>query len=84
MDALAALRQYNRWRRGLDAWHDDAGPNPTELGQQIDAACEELEVLRRFHEFFSDNREDLSRHFGMPAVDLYNAALAIRRKMGKP
>ena len=46
MDTVAALRKYNRWRRGLDAWHEDAGPNPRDIGEQIDAAADELERLR--------------------------------------
>lgn len=46
MDTIAALRKYNRWRRGLDAWHEDAGPNPKDIGEQIDAAADELERLR--------------------------------------
>lgn len=32
------------------------------------------EKLRQFHEFFRDNCEALFFHFGMEAVDLYNAA----------
>lgn len=46
MDTIAALRKYNRWRRGMDAWHEDAGPNPRDIGEQIDAAADELERLR--------------------------------------
>ncbi len=45
MDTVAALRKYNRWRRGLDAWHEDAGPSGEEIGRLIDATCGELERL---------------------------------------
>lgn len=50
MDIVAALRKYNRWRRGLDVWHEDAGPNPCDIGEQIDAAADELERLRAENE----------------------------------
>ena len=46
MDTVATLRQYNRWRRGQEDWPDDErGPNPKELGETIDRACDELERL---------------------------------------
>lgn len=44
MDTIEALRKYNRWRRG-EAWHEAAGPNPQDIGEQIDAAADELERL---------------------------------------
>lgn len=50
MDTVAALRKYNRWRRGLDSWHEDAGPNPRDIGEQIDAAADEIERLRTENE----------------------------------
>ena len=46
MDTISELRKFNRWRRGLDAWHEDAQPNPQEVGRHIDDACDELERLR--------------------------------------
>ena len=46
MDTVATLRQYNRWRRGQEDWPDDErGPNPKEIGETIDRACDELERL---------------------------------------
>lgn len=51
MDTLAKLKKYNGWRRGLDTWHDDAStPNPVEIGEIIDDACNELERLRRIEQ----------------------------------
>lgn len=47
MDTIAGLKKYNRWRRGLDAWHDEASaPSPGEIGQLIDNACDQLERLQ--------------------------------------
>lgn len=46
MDTIKELRKFNRWRRGLDAWHEDAQPNPQEVGRNIDDVCDELERLR--------------------------------------
>ena len=39
----------------------------------------ELDALRAFHDFFLNRCEVLFFHFGMPAIDLYNAAFRIRR-----
>lgn len=44
------LRRYNRWRRGDKRLKQ---PNPTALGELIDAAADRLEVLEREHrEYF--------------------------------
>ena len=45
------LRRYNRWRRG-DARIKP--PNPTALGELIDAAANRLEVLEREHREYFD------------------------------
>ena len=58
MNTIEGLRKYNRWRRGLDGWHDDAGPNPTEVGRLIDSACEELERLRGERAVFAELMDD--------------------------
>lgn len=79
MDNVAALRKYNRWRRGLDAWHEDAGPNPREIGEQIDAVCDEIELLRKllrkacgkmsYGHWSSEFRQDVERALsGVPNV----------------
>ena len=54
MDTVAALRKYNRWRRGLDAWHEDAGPSGEEIGRLIDATCGELERLHGERAVFAE------------------------------
>lgn len=54
MDTVAALRKYNRWRRGLDAWHEDAGPSGEEIGRLIDATCGELERLHGERTVFAE------------------------------
>lgn len=54
MNTIAALRKYNRWRRGLDAWHEDAGPSGEEIGRLIDGTCEELERLHGERSVFAE------------------------------
>lgn len=79
MSTLAGLKQYNRWRRGME--YDGWTPHPREIGKLLDAACEELETLRKFHQLFDGSVEELSRHFGAPAAALYNEAYAIRDRL---
>lgn len=41
----------------------------------IQAARNEAEAMRAFASFFRDRGEELFCHFGMEAIDLYNAAM---------
>jgi len=41
-EAIAFLREYNRWRRGDDAIQQ---PDPDKVGEAIDAACTYMEQL---------------------------------------
>ncbi len=53
MEQHERLRQYNRWRRGVEDWSpDDRGPDPKELGELIDSVADRLEVLEREHQEF--------------------------------
>ena len=55
MEQHERLRQYNRWRRGVEDWApDERGPDPKELGELIDGAADRLEVLEREHQEFFD------------------------------
>lgn len=45
------LRRYNRWRRGDKRLKQ---PDPTALGELIDAAANRLEVLEREHRDYFD------------------------------
>jgi hypothetical protein len=40
-DLTCYLKRYNEWRRGADT----EPPEPSELGEVIDAACDKLEEL---------------------------------------
>lgn len=42
-DVLKYLRNYNEWRRVSDEY---PAPDPKELGEKIEAACDELERLQ--------------------------------------
>lgn len=44
VDVIEYLRKYNAWRRGSDEYPQ---PDPKELGEKIDFACDELERLRK-------------------------------------
>lgn len=71
LGVVAALRKYNRWRRGLEAWHEDAGPNPKDIGEQIDAAADELERLQGLAGRAADLLDALDADVGggLPDVD---------------
>lgn len=43
LDVVEYLRKYNAWRRGSDEY---SIPDPKELSEKIDFACDELERLR--------------------------------------
>ena len=43
LDVVEYLRKYNAWRRGSEEY---PAPDPKELGEKIDFACDELERLR--------------------------------------
>lgn len=45
------LRRYNRWRRGDKRLKQ---PDPTALGELIDAAADRLEILEREHRDYFD------------------------------
>ena len=64
MDHLDYLKRYQSWRRGEDErTMSEAGMHPAEIGRAIDAAIEEIELLR---EVATQTIED-NGHLGEPA-----------------
>lgn len=63
MDTAKRLRQYNRWRRGLNDWDTEEGsPNPEELGKLIDQAVTEIEAAQLLYEAAENLRKQKGRH----------------------
>ena len=79
MDTVDALRKYNRWRRGLDAWHEAAGPNPTDIGEQIDAAADEIERLRTLLAEAADEIESWGAYAGSHFQQKHDLAGTVAR-----
>ncbi|MEK9983474.1 MAG: hypothetical protein VW879_01915 [Opitutae bacterium] len=65
------LKRYNKWRRGADM----APPDPSELGEVIDVACDTLEDLQKN----KDNNETLNE----PSSSVVKELKRLLREMGE-
>jgi hypothetical protein len=82
-EAIAFLRDYNRWRRGDDAIQQ---PDPDKVGVAIDAACSYMEQLNESNSVlladmrhYREMAEDLLEKNAKQAVTLVRLKNALQK-----